>query len=112
MTIEDIVTAFVLAEQHSYLLFHIEALNLHGCAFYAGPDRVSTNRSSKFYYRAQNIGIAIDGCEHHGNIVEFCQSEGWARRIKTRDGKPVLNLNKTALATEIVRGEITLWWQL
>lgn len=88
-------------------------LELYGCALYDGPDRISTNRASKHYIRTYNIGIAIDGREQHGNIVEFCQSEGWARRIKMdAAGKAKLNLNRTALATEIVRGEVAVWWQL
>lgn len=46
------------------------------------PDRLSIERSSRFYTSCGgHVGVRLDGEDVNGRVVEFCKSEGWARLV-------------------------------
>lgn len=74
------------------------------------PDRVSLEPLSPFYWpHYVRLGVRING-KQSNQVVEFCQSEGWARLCQ-RNGHGRMKRNGQGVPLTItVSGEIKPFW--
>lgn len=73
------------------------------------PDRVSLEKDSPHYFeRWQKIGVRFNGAECR-TIVEFCQSEGWARFQIFHGGRP--KMERGRFVTQRRHGTIESYWR-
>jgi hypothetical protein len=77
------------------------------------PDRLSVSANSPHFDKQANLDIEVmfNGVRQVKNVVEFCVSEGWIRRLrKTALGVMVRDANGVPII-ETLFGKVEPYWR-
>lgn len=75
------------------------------------PDRLSIDRSSRFYTSAGSVvGVVFKGEDITGRVVEFCKSGGWVRMVDRKLSGTALSRHQVETAPESF-GKVQPFWR-
>ncbi len=75
------------------------------------PDRLSIDRSSRFYTSAGSVvGVVFEGEDITGRVVEFCKSGGWVRLVDRKLSGTALSRYQVETAPKAF-GKVQPFWR-